>query len=418
VAVRTRDIIRTPAFLLPVLCLGGLFLAAGFFEGSQGSGERWLAVLVPEEGLEGPGPAESHLYPDQSRLVTLTLKDGTVLVDEIAPHLRITAKPAVSYDGKNLLFSAREGISFPSRIWESRADGSGLRRLGAGDADCVDPAYLPDGSIVFGCVVNEERSVGGVPSISLYRLASARGAPERITFGRSRDRIQGILPDGRILYRRWEGGDDPGTLMAVRPDGTEMARYVSAPPSPDPFDPPPGAPVQGRPEMGPHGNPASDPPVFHREGRRVADLVAIRPSPPPPVATSVVDTSKPYGYLLCLDAKTSDVPSVRDAVDIAEVRVLDGRSATLLGRASVEEDGSFFLRVPADRPLLLELIDGDGVRLAGQRNEIWVRPNETRGCVGCHESRVLAPENRLPMAIRRQPTPIGGGSGEAGDEGE
>ena len=102
----------------------------------------------------------------------------------------------------------------------------------------------------------------------------------------------------------------------------------------------------------------------------------------------------------------------------------DGTSESAVVRAvaeAVEANSGLNLAVNcagvlgADRPLLLELIDRDGVRLAAQRNEIWVRPNETRGCVGCHESRVLAPENRVPMAIRRQPVAIGVGSDEAGD---
>ena len=51
-----------------------------------------------------------------------------------------------------------------------------------------------------------------------------------------------------------------------------------------------------------------------------------------------------------------------------------------------------------------------GALLAGrvvraQRSWIWSRSGEEHGCVGCHEDRALAPENRWPMALRRFDTP-------------
>jgi hypothetical protein len=417
--VRTRNLMLRPAFVFLILLFGGLFWAADPFEGSQASGHRWLAVLVPA-GLDHTDFPNGDLYPEKSLLLALTLKEGGVLVDEIAPRVRITGRPAVSYDGRRILFAGREGPSSPAQIWESGADGSGLRRLLHWDTDCVDPAYLPDGSIVFGCVANTEGSGGGPAPISLYRLVATGNAPERITFGLTEDRIRGILPDGRILYLRIRGPSDPGTPMAVRPDGTEMARYISDPPSRDEMGPLFPAPIEGRPETGLYlrgsdEKPGSNKLVFQREGYRVADLVPVRPAPLPPVATSVVDTSKPYGFLLCLDAKASDIPSVREAVSLVEVRVLDDESGRLLGHAPIEEDGSFFLKVPADRPLRLELLDRNGTDVGRQQTGSWVRPNETRGCVGCHEPRTLAPENRVPMAILRDPVAIGRWGNEASE---
>ena len=67
--------------------------------------------------------------------------------------------------------------------------------------------------------------------------------------------------------------------------------------------------------------------------------------------------------------------------------------------APVHAEGSFFLEVPADTPLQLELL-GDNERvLASLRSGLWVRPNENRGCIGCHENPEIAPQNRLPLAV-------------------
>ncbi len=405
--MRNPGLIRRLAFVLLTLGLGGLFWAAAAFERSEASGSRWLAVLVPVEA-ERRHSAEDYLHPRGSRLVSLTLNEGGVVVDEIATRIEITGTPAVSFDGRRILFPGREDSSSPSRIWEMRADGSGLRRVADWDTDCVDPAYLPDGSVVFGCVATDGRPSDDPIPISIFRLGFNGGLPERITFGSTQDRIRGILPDGRILYRRIRKPSEPATMMAVRPDGTEMARYISKPPFHE-EEPLFAARIDGRPETGVHLREVdgSGRRVFRKEGYHVAELVSGRPSPLPPIATSVVDTSKPYGFLLCLNATASEIPSVREAVGLAEVRVLDDASGTVMGRAPIEEDGSFFLKVPADRPLRLELIDRGGAIAGRQGAAIWVRPNETRGCVGCHESRTLAQENRSPMAIRGEPKAIG-----------
>jgi len=76
-----------------------------------------------------------------------------------------------------------------------------------------------------------------------------------------------------------------------------------------------------------------------------------------------------------------------------------------LGEAPVEQDGSFYIAVPADRPVRFELLNGEGKVVRQQQSWIWARPGEEHGCVGCHEDRAVAPENSWPMALRRFDTP-------------
>jgi hypothetical protein len=66
----------------------------------------------------------------------------------------------------------------------------------------------------------------------------------------------------------------------------------------------------------------------------------------------------------------------------------------------VEEDGSFNLHVPANIPLELQILDADGLSLASC-SWIWVKNNEPRGCIGCHEDPELVPENGLVAAIAK-----------------
>jgi hypothetical protein len=72
----------------------------------------------------------------------------------------------------------------------------------------------------------------------------------------------------------------------------------------------------------------------------------------------------------------------------------------LIGEAPVETDGSFNVIVPADTPLLLQTLDEHGLAL-GNCGWIWVKPKETRGCIGCHENPELTPENEFVLALRR-----------------
>jgi hypothetical protein len=59
----------------------------------------------------------------------------------------------------------------------------------------------------------------------------------------------------------------------------------------------------------------------------------------------------------------------------------------VLGYADVEPDGSFKVRVPADTPLAITVVDAKGRAFQSHTNWIQVRPGETRTCDGCHSPR-------------------------------
>jgi hypothetical protein len=71
-----------------------------------------------------------------------------------------------------------------------------------------------------------------------------------------------------------------------------------------------------------------------------------------------------------------------------------------LGEVPVEEDGSFNVEVPADIPIELQLLDENGMALRSC-GWIWVKNNEPRGCIGCHEDPELTPENRMVDAVKK-----------------
>lgn len=81
----------------------------------------------------------------------------------------------------------------------------------------------------------------------------------------------------------------------------------------------------------------------------------------------------------------------------------------VVGTVPVEEDGSAFFELPADRQFFFVALDER--ELSVKRMQSWcsVRPGEVVGCVGCHEPRTQAPANGPAgglAAIRRPPSRV------------
>jgi hypothetical protein len=78
----------------------------------------------------------------------------------------------------------------------------------------------------------------------------------------------------------------------------------------------------------------------------------------------------------------------------------------ILGEAPVERDGSFYVNVAGDVPFYLQTLDEHGRALQTMRAWTWVRAGDQRGCIGCHEDKELAPENRATQALVRARPPL------------
>jgi hypothetical protein len=114
-----------------------------------------------------------------------------------------------------------------------------------------------------------------------------------------------------------------------------------------------------------------------------------------------------YANLLTLDARISRdgaLKSVPDAVRL-ETQNIDGK-AVVMGTATIEQDGSFFVKVPADRAIRFALLDAKGEVLRQERGWFWIRKGEQRICVGCHAGPERAAENRVPQVLLHTTTAV------------
>lgn len=137
----------------------------------------------------------------------------------------------VSYDGTHLLFAMRREGKEDFHIFEMAADGSGLKQLTflAGAAD-MDPAYLPDGRIVFSST-RDQKYCGCNQHIQANLFVMNADGTNIRQLGRNTlyESRPSVLPDGRILYDRWEYVDrhfGPSFgLWTMQPDGRTPALF-------------------------------------------------------------------------------------------------------------------------------------------------------------------------------------------------
>ena len=143
----------------------------------------------------------------------------------------VARDPDVSFDGQRVLFSMRRNLADDYHLYEVNSDGSGLKQLtSAPGVFDIDPIYLPDGRIVFTssrepkyCMCN--RHIMG----NLHRMEADGANITQIGKSTLFEGHPTLLPDGRVLYDRWEYVDrnfgSAQGLWTCNPDGTSHAIY-------------------------------------------------------------------------------------------------------------------------------------------------------------------------------------------------
>jgi len=171
-----------------------------------------------------------------------------------------------------------------------------------------------------------------------------------------------------------------------------------------------------------HGNLA----LIHRDPAiSLAEPVPLTPRPMPlarPTAPPSTDATAAEAEVLLMDVyhglpgvERGQVRFLRVIEDVPRKGVTEGgvvvTAATgiytvkrILGLVPVEEDGSAFFVVPANRNVYFEALDAGEREIQRMRSVVCLKPEEQRTCAGCHESRSSAPPNRPVLAAARAPS--------------
>lgn len=367
----------------------------------------------------------------------------------LVPGFAASADPAISFDGQRLLFAGKLRVRDPWQIWEVPLAGAAPRRITSGAEDCVRPLYLPEDRVVYA------RRSGGRFVIETVDLAG--GKPLPLTYGPANFLPTDVLRDGRILFEAASplGTEATAEIYTVYSDGSGvesyrcdhgttrhsgrqvssgdiifsssqgLARFTSARAQQVQITAPVGeyagevaethagdwllpwraeADARFQLMLWTPGSPSLRPAIAEENVDAVQPVLIAERSVPNRHPSGLHDW--PNANLLCLNVYTSKYQF--PAGSIQSVRLYtrdDAGSPRLLGKAPVERDGSFFVQVPTEKPLQIELLDSSGKTLQREAGFFWMRRGEQRACVGCHAGPETSPENAVPMALLKSTTP-------------
>ncbi len=183
------------------------------------------------EGLSD-AQSERHFVPG-SALCRLELGRGEARVRTLlASEEGVIRDPDVSWDGQRILFAWKKSDRDDDyHLYEMTVGNGEIRQVtsGVGIAD-YEGVYLPDGDVLF----NSTRCVQTVDCwwtevSNLYRCRPDGSFLRRLTFDQVHDNYPTVMPDGRVIYTRWEYSDRGQIfvqgLFQMNPDGTGQSEF-------------------------------------------------------------------------------------------------------------------------------------------------------------------------------------------------
>lgn len=231
--------------IVSVLLAAGLALAglagAGCSRAPEGGGPpEDNPLVVTQVPATTPLPYELDRlapldrYPLGSRIVLVEPALGGASVQPLSAGLAAAGAPAVAPDAETIVFAGLRAEGSNWAIYEATPRRTPRLLVDTG-TDCLDPAFLAAGKLVFSCASGDGETPAAARTWSLY-TADPRGGSaslQRITFGPGSAFDPTPLQDGRVLFslgRRRSGGTLPGdaALFTVNPDGTLLEPYHDA----------------------------------------------------------------------------------------------------------------------------------------------------------------------------------------------
>ena len=474
---------------------------------SLGLPRNWQSnSSLPKTGYDDQLMTLSPVHPD-GELATVYHPSPGKFIGDVDLH----------FNADRVLFSM-PGTHNRWQVFEMNVDGSGLRELTGEetDVDSYDACYLPSGKIIFtstACFIGVPCVYGNSHVAVLYVMDADGKNIRQLCFDQEHDWCPTVLPNGRLLFTRWEYTDTPHSntrlLFHMNPDGTQQMEYYGSNSYwPNSFfytRPVPGHPTKVVSVIGGHhDNPRMGELVVFdpANGRREAEgavqripgrdvpveaiirdgltnnswpkflhpfplsekyfIVSCKPSPQslwgiylvdvfdnftlikelpgqallepiplrhsgrPPVIPDKIDPASKTATVYIPDIYVGnglkDIPrgtvksmrvftyhfSYQNMGGLLGVIGMDGPwdIKRVIGTVPVHPDGSVKFELPANTPVSLQPLDGEGKAMQLMRSWMTAMPGEVVSCVGCHESQNTAPPVLATMAASAEPVKI------------
>ena len=375
--------------------------------------------------------------------------------------------PEISNDGQLMIFAGQKKEGDTWQIWETDIKNLKTRQLTKLKEDCTDPAYLPLGRFLF---TSHSATDSLMANESIFTSNIDGTDQKRITYNPSIYLASHVLNDGRILTIGAQKFPETGEqkFMIMRPDGTKSELFYkgsdgcvlsgrgletnngrlvfiesekSNPGKGNLISVSYNRPIHSRLNLSsqiegdfravfpqPSGkllvsyrktasdryslyefdpeNKSIGKQIYSSNDFDVIEVVGavkhIRPRKLPSEVNAVIKT----GLIMCQDVNEPNEPtkiSLALNKKVLKVEIMGTDSSMGTFRPSV--DGSFYLKVVANKPFQIRTVDEEG-KVIRKCDWIWLRQNERRGCVGCHEDQDIVPDNRIPLAVKKAPVGI------------
>jgi len=401
-------------------------------------------------------------FPKGAQL--LAIHEGKA--EPLVPEFAASADATVSFDGKDVLFAGKRVAGDKWQIWELTLADHKVRRVVVSENDAIRPLYLPGWRLVYAQKTAHGFELESARLIDSKVLADIEGTGARavfpLTFINGSAVPDDVLADGRILFEagfplgdgatpemflvysdgsgvesyrcdhpanvaggRW-GGKQLSSGDVVFTHGESQARFNSALAHEERITAPRGEYAGALAEtasgewlvstrdsangefalkMWKPGTPVMQPILVRGSVNLVEPVLVAAHDRPRRHPSGLHDWD--YANLLALDARISRDGALKGVPASVRLEAQDANGSVVpMGTAPVEQDGSFFVKVPADRAIRFALLDGEGNVLRQERGWFWIRKGEQRYCVGCHAGPERAPENAVPQVLLRTTTPV------------
>lgn len=402
-------------------------------------------------------------YFSESSIAAINPVKGVESLNILTKDFYSACAPKISFDGALMVFSAQKKEGDKWQIWQLNLSNLEFQQLVFSEENCIEPNYLPTGKIVFSKYTLSNTEHGGY---ALFTCNFDGSEPNQITFNPHSYFSSIVLMEGRLLAisSQYFPEEKKGVLMVSRPDGSKQDVFCKSSNTSnlvrvgcetakgevlfieqdtstkecgivsvnygDPLNTrielskaikgsfhsvyskndtkfitsfrPSSNDKYGVYEYNSTNNSIGKE-IYTNSDFNIVDVVLVEKRELPRKLPSEINLNMNTALMVCQDANFTDFEMVDDENKVKSNKIEFMGIDKSLGIIDLEDDGSFYVKMLADVPFRVQTIGNEGEVVNGPGNWIYLRPNERRGCVGCHESKGQVPDNIQPLSVRKAP---------------